>query len=202
MLHSPLSIPSTPRSRPASSYYSSALSPETGAPDSLTPNTRVAFQWPPPSPLGLQASPKTKEELKQNPGVFKAAEPKLTKVVINPTLTTTNLPKTKTLPPQIKLYHPPTTPQSPTLNRDSYNRYRSSSTPNQTGNFAGFFPSLATIPRPKPATLSTVSKPEEFKIQRPQLSPAPLKSEKFLTVNYVFSFALSCPSVEQLAGEN
>lgn len=183
MLYRPPSAPSTLRSRPASSYYSS----NTDTPYSLTPkNTRVAFQWPPPSPLHLQTSTKPTDE------------PKPTKVFINPTLSTTDLANTKTRPPQIKLYHPPTTPQSPSPSRDSYNRYRSSSTPNQTANFAGFFPSLPTIPRPKPATLLTVSKPEEFKIQRPQLSPTPLKSDKFLTVNY----ALSRPSFEQLNGES
>lgn len=187
MLYRPPSVPSTPRSRPASSYYSST----TATPCSLTPKTtRVAFQWPPPSPLRLQASPKPKEE------------PKLTKVFISPTLSTTDLANAKTRPPQIKLSQPLTTPQSPTPSRDSYNRYRSSTTPNQTSNFAGFFPSVPTIPRPKPATLTTVSKPEEFKIQRPQLSPAPLKSNKFLMVNYVFSFAFSRPSVEQLSGKN
>lgn len=184
MLYRPPSVPSTPRSRPASSYYSST-------PCSLTlKTTRVAFQWPPPSPLRLQASPKPKEE------------PKLTKVFISPTLSTTDLANAKTHPLQIKLSQPLTTPQSPTPSRDSYYRYRSSTTPNQTNNFAGFFPSVPTIPRPKPATLSTVSKPEEFKIQRPQLSPAPLKASKFLMVIYVFSFALSRPSVEQLSGKN
>lgn len=185
MLYRPPSVPSTPRSRPASSYYSFT----TDTPCSLTPKTtRVAFQWPPPSPL--QASPKQKEE------------PKLTKVFISPTLSTTDLANAKTRPPQIKLSQPPTIPQSPIPSRDSYYRFRSSTTPNQTGQFAGFFPSVHTIPRRKPATLSTVSKPEEFKIQRPQLSPAPLKSNKFLMVNYVFSFALSRPSVEQLSGKN
>lgn len=260
MLYRPPSVPSTPRSRPVSSYFSSELelSSKTDALKPLTPNTRVAFQWPPPpSPLSLQAPPKPKEEPKQSSGVLKATEPKLNKAFINQSLSSINFPNAKTPPPQLKQYQSTATPQSltfrfpppsnksddgtltapvspklkgldtvkaekslsrhpkfsinpidkssspssplpsPTVNRNSYNRYRNSTTPSPTVNFGGFFPSLPTSPRPKPATLSTLSKPEEFKIQRPQLSPVPLKADKFLTVNKVVSFAFAY----SLAGE-
>lgn len=66
------------------------------------------------------------------------------------------------------------TPQSP--NRDDYNKYRSSSTSIPSSPTVNF--NSPNPPLPKTMTLLRLSKPSEFKIQRPKLSLADSKLEQ------------------------